>query len=166
MDQRANSVLTARERQNAAIAPYRYPKGRSGNLKGRPKRVDLAACIDAYMRGQPDTVTDFPSPVMDLIDAVAKASRKDAGMLKELLLRWQGYPQKALPPELPATTVVVQAVRVPVLPKASGSDSTSLPGSPAGESRIETPVRAKPRLMPIIGESEVVRLPPRDGTDG
>ena len=38
----ANSVLSGPERRNAAIAPFRFKPGQSGNPKGRPKKIEKA----------------------------------------------------------------------------------------------------------------------------
>lgn len=133
---------------------------------GRPKRVDLSAAIDAYMRGGPETVTEFPGPVMEFIDAIAKRSVKDAAMLREFLLRWQGHPQKQMPADLPATLVVVQAVKPAVPPQAPGGEGTSLSGSSGAESSTESGQRSKPRRMPIIETPDVLRLPPREADHG
>lgn len=139
--------------------PWR--KGQSGNPKGRRPLRPITDAVHDLLNGREAEFLTYSEAVRELAIGWVKMSVKDSGFLKELLLRIEGQVPKALPAELPPTTVIVQSImsQRPGTALASQPDATTLPGSTGPVSSLESVEDPNPLPMPMIGMRVEVRRP-------
>jgi len=142
---------------------------------GRPAWKRISEAARQYLEDDPRFLQQ-PTRIQRYVERWVENAEHIAGgsHLKELNLRAEGHVPKDDSIILPPSTFILQPIRQieaqgavvkrPELPMPEMADFGAK-GASEPESRIELPVRAKPRLMPIIEEPEVTRLPTQEESD-